>query len=447
MNEFNMLFESFRSVFTAPSLIHFQVLMVSLWALPLITGGRVSLARIWLASQTTRHWDGLLRFVRRYAWDMDELAHALTLLVLRTVADHLPVGADGRPWVLVGVDETTDEHPTAKKIFGVSTHYHPTARTGQSKYRLGHGWVTISLLIDVSSDYVRSLAVNIALYIARKRCRPKDYLSKRELATEMVDKLARWLGPDYRIVVVGDASDACRDWIARQRQASRRVVTRLRQDADVRQLPRRPRTARRGRPRVYGPRIDLKRRARSLEKFEPEVEVTVYGRVHRVRLRKLVCLWRGLKDPVSVVIVRGIGKKPVYLLDTDPTAPALETLLFYAARHAVEQPYEDLKGDGGLGHSRGRTERGVRRFALLTVVAHTLLRLIELEPSLRNLLPTVDEPWRKLVSHLTCGHIRMAIAHLLLDQYARTGNFFHFDTQARHDDISPSTRPAAKLAA
>jgi hypothetical protein len=447
MNEFNMLFESFRSVFTAPSFIHFQVLMVSLWALPLITGGPVSLARIWLASRSSHHWDGLLRFVRRYRWQPDELAKALTLLVLSTVRDHLPIGADGRPWLLLGVDETSDEHPTAKKTFGVSKHYHPSARVGQSKYRLGHCWLTVSLLIDVSSDYVRSLAVNIALYIARKSCRPTDYQSKRELATQMLDKLAEWRGPGYRIVVVGDAYYACREWIARQRESSRRVVTRLRADANVRQLPRRPRRARPGRPRRYGPRIDLKRRARSEHKFEPEVEVTVYGRRHHVRLRKLVCLWYGLADPVSVVIVRGIGKKTVYLLDTDPTAPAIETLSFYAARHAVEQPYEDLKCDGGLGHYRGRTERGVRRFALLAVVSHTLLRLIELEPRLRAFLPALDEPWRKQLSHLTCGQIRMAVAKLLLDHYAQTGNFFDFDLDARHDDNSHSTVAALKKAA
>ena len=116
MNEFNMLFEAFRTVFTAPSFFHFQALMISLWALPLITGGQVSVARIWLASRTSAHWDGMLRFVRRSVWEPDELAQALTQLVLTMVRHRLPKDADGQPLILVGVDETTDQHPTAKGI-------------------------------------------------------------------------------------------------------------------------------------------------------------------------------------------------------------------------------------------------------------------------------------------------------------------------------------------
>lgn len=61
-------------------------------------------------------------------------------------------------------------------------------------------------------------------------------------------------------------------------------------------------------------------------------------------------------------------------------AIAEETLYFYAARHAVEQGYEDLKCDGGLGHYRGRIKLGVRRFAMLSIMSQTLLRLMELIP-------------------------------------------------------------------
>ena len=39
MQQFSMLFDSFSSVFTSPSFLHFQVLVTSLWALPLLTGG------------------------------------------------------------------------------------------------------------------------------------------------------------------------------------------------------------------------------------------------------------------------------------------------------------------------------------------------------------------------------------------------------------------------
>lgn len=447
MSQFTMLFDSFSSVFTSPSFLHFQVLVVSLWALPLLTGGRMSLARIWLAAGVSQHWDALLRFIRAYRWETDELARTLTLLVLERVKDALPRAPDGRRILLIGVDETGDEHPSAKKMFGVSKHHHHSARVGQSKYRRGHCWVTLSILTDISREYVRSFAINIALYIARKSCAAGTYQSKRELATEMLDKLAQWVGGHYQIVVVGDAYDACRPWIAAQREKKRRVVTRLRADARLYELPPAKRPKSRGRPKKYGPKICLWRRALSEQKFEAEEEAVVYGRKHQVRLRKLVCRWRGLAEPVSVVIVKGIGKRPVYLLDTDTAASAKETLLFYAARHAVEQPYEDLKCDGGLGHYLGRSEQGVRRFALLSVTSHTLLRLIEVVPELRAALPQIEEPWRKQLGHLTTGQIRMAVSQLLLAEHERSGNFFNFGKQVQDGDNSERAEVRRKKAA
>ena len=280
MSQFITLFDSFRPVFTAPSFLHFQRLMVSLWALPLLTGGRLSLARIWLASGVSQHWDALSRFVRSYVWDRDELARCLTLCVLERVKARLPRTEDGRRRLLIGVDETGDEHPAAKKMFGVSRHHHHSARVGQSKYRKGHCWVTLSLLTDVTQEYVRSFAINIALYVARKSCQPKKYQSKRELATAMLDKLAAWVGWQYQVVVIGDGYYACRPWVAEQQEKQRRVVTRLRADACLYELPQRRRRQGRGRPRRYGKKLCLWRRALADQKFEAAQDVVVYGRTH-----------------------------------------------------------------------------------------------------------------------------------------------------------------------
>lgn len=164
--------------------------------MPLVTSGPLSLSRIWLASRTAKHWDALLRFVRSYAWETDELARSLTLFVLSQLKHRLPVGSSGRRILLIGVDETADDHSTAKKMFGVSKHYNHSAKQGQSKYRIGHCWVTLSILIDVEAEFVRSLAIHIALYIAKKSCPAASYTPKCELASEMLAKLSAWTGRD-----------------------------------------------------------------------------------------------------------------------------------------------------------------------------------------------------------------------------------------------------------
>lgn len=148
-----------------------------------------------------------------------------------------------------------------------------------------------------------------------------------------------------------------------------------------------------------------------------------------------------------MVILRGIGKKPFYLLDTDIPAEVKQTLQFCAARHALEQPFEDLKYDGGLGHYRGRTGLGVRRFAQLGITAHTLLRLIEVNKEISISLPLLQEPWRAPLSHLTIGQIRHSLARLLLDAYARTGHFFTIDAHSQNARNSQRTAAILETAA
>lgn len=164
----------------------------------------MSLARIWLAAGLSMHWDSTARFVRSYRWSQEELAQSLTLFVLSQVKHRLPTDKSGKRVLLTGVDETLDDHHSAKKMFGVSRHFNSAARAGQSRYRIGHCWVTLSILIDVRVGYVRALCINIALYIARKGCAASTYKSKRELATEMLEQLSSWVSDEYRIAVVGD---------------------------------------------------------------------------------------------------------------------------------------------------------------------------------------------------------------------------------------------------
>ena len=123
MSEFNMLFESFRNVFTRPSFLHFQALLISLWSLPQVTGRQMSGARLWLAAGLSSHWDATARFVRSSQWSQQELARALTLCVLSEVKHRLPTDKDGKRGLLTGVDETLDDHCSARRMFGISRHF------------------------------------------------------------------------------------------------------------------------------------------------------------------------------------------------------------------------------------------------------------------------------------------------------------------------------------
>jgi hypothetical protein len=58
------LLDAFGNGLTKSNFRPFPPLTVSLWCLPIVTGGPVSLVRIWAESQLTQSWDALLHFVR-----------------------------------------------------------------------------------------------------------------------------------------------------------------------------------------------------------------------------------------------------------------------------------------------------------------------------------------------------------------------------------------------
>jgi len=258
MNEILSLLEPMRKSFSSPSFLHFQALIACLWSLPPITGGNLSLVRIWAQTRTSLHWDALMRFVRLYRWDADRLAQALTHQVLQVVDPLLTVQEDGRKQLLLGVDETLDNHYSAKKMFGVSKHFNHSAHQGQSRYLKGHLWVTLSILLKAGTPQLRAICVNIALYVARCVCRgnenENEYVSVRALSLGMVLKLQKWVGLEYSFVIVADAYYACRKFVREVCRSDLRLITRIRGDARIYDLPPtpNPKKARRGRKRLYG---------------------------------------------------------------------------------------------------------------------------------------------------------------------------------------------------
>lgn len=129
--------------------------------------------------------------------------------------------------------------------------------------------MTLSILIDVRVGYVRALAINIALYMAKKSCDKQTYQIKRELATEILAQRSAWVGEEYLIAVVGDRYYASRAWINTQMVQQRSVVRRLRSDARLYEIAiaSRRKKGPKGRRKKYGQKISLRHRARHLEKF------------------------------------------------------------------------------------------------------------------------------------------------------------------------------------
>ena len=185
--------------------------------------------------------------------------------------------------------------------------------------------------------------------------RGRPFRTKLELAAEQL----RWLKPcvdnDFeQRWVVADGGYAKRPFLRPARADGWVVVSRLRRDAQLWDVPdRQRRCGQRGPLPTYGKnRIRLAELAVQADGWE-EVDCVQYGRAVRKTVRTFLATYHPAGGLIRVVLVREEnGWLPLFC--TDATATAAEILETYADRGAVEQMNKDVKEVWGAGQQQVR---------------------------------------------------------------------------------------------
>lgn len=405
----------FRRVFTKPAYALFQSVIVGLWC----QSGPLSLAQMWWFLRVSPHWSSLHDFVSKYAWDRKVLRNALFTFLCHPMDCRLERTADGRRILWVVVDETTDDHRYARKMWGVGVHRNSHGKGFDAPRKKGHCWVVAGLMVEAMSGLWRVLPVGASLYINaasfKRFGHPSEekYRSREELAKDLLAELPF---PEGLVVyVVGDRLYSNAPFLQGQLDAGRHVVTRLKSNAVAYALPAEKRQGTRGPQRQYGEKLNLRQVAQEKRGFRSHT-LPLYGKRQTVRLRSLIVKRRGLKAPVQVVVVLGIegSAGPVFLLCTDTALPAVEVLRHYGGRFAIEPIFRDGKGWGHLGEYHGIRREGVLNFTQLVIVAQAILSLFALQEKLRGILPLPQHPWRPRKPIPTVGQVRQAMVCLWL---------------------------------
>ncbi len=128
------------------------------------------------------------------------------------------------------------------------------------------------------------------------------------------------------------------------------LVSRLRDDANLMYIYNGKPTGKRGRPKVYGEKIDFENLDYSkMERIESNSEDE--------ELYTLVAYSKAMKRNIRLVIWRGSkGKRKLYF-STDINMSGKEVIEFYRTRFQIEFCYRDAKQYTGLYHSQARDER------------------------------------------------------------------------------------------
>ena len=369
------------------------------WRLPILLGGILfatgrRTAASWLrAAGVSTEFSDYYYFIAAVGRKAQPLATRLLLLLLR----RLPCGDH----VLLALDDT----PTKRygpKVQGAGIHHNPTPGPADAKFLYGHIWVTLAWVVRHPLWGTIGLPLRAALYVRQKDIAklPQELGWKFRTKLEQGAALAVWAWmivaeAGKRLWIVADGAYAKRPFLKPLRMLGVTVISRLRKDAALRDLPptlKRGQRRGRGRPRIYGKkRISLAKRAAAKRGWQT-IECVQYGKTAIKKYKSFLATYRPACGMIRVVIVQE-SDGCEFFFSTDPQTSVREILEAFADRSAIEQVFHDIKEVWGAGKQQLRYLWANFGAYHLNLWMHTLVELWAWNKSKAAICDRSDSPW------------------------------------------------------
>ena len=345
-----------RPCFTQPSFSSFWALACA-W---ILCSGRRSVTRVIQPAQLGRfkHYCAFHRFFSQARWNLDDLGHCVFQLLLPFC-----------PEVLIGAVDDTLARKSGRHIRGAGMHHDPLRSTRKhSFFSFGHSWVVLSL--------------HVCLYRKRKNSKrapgrngkpekkqtgqatEKQYRTRPQLALEMIQVVARWLGT-RKLRVLGD-SEYAGGSISRLLPANADLISRMTMKAALFETPPAP-AAGRGRRRKKGRRLpNPEQMAQNPGRSWIKTTVRIYGRKVKVCYQSIDALWYPSAGPrlLRIVVVRDPRghRRDDCFFSTDLTLRPPQILEPFARRWPLEVCFRDVKQFLGFEDPQNRSSTSMTSY-------------------------------------------------------------------------------------
>jgi hypothetical protein len=318
----------------------------------LLGDGRRTASAWFVAAGVQDDWDRFYDCLASLGKTSGKLATALLGLVVQKFAP----GFGDR--ILLGMDDS----PTARygrHVEGAGVHHNPTPGPADGKWLYGHNWVALAWLATHPVWGVIALSLRSMLYI-RKVDVPKlpdeyawEFRTKHQLGVTLLTwfmESIRALGVKAEVWLVADGAYAARPFLLPMLELGVVVVSRLRTDACLHDLP----GAGSHGNRIYGKnKISLTKRAGHREGWQTITYDCRGVKVTR-QYKTFLATSQLVSAQIRVVIVRfeDGGWAPYFCTDT--SAAVRDILEAVAARWAIEEHFHDVKEVWGAGQQQVR---------------------------------------------------------------------------------------------
>jgi hypothetical protein len=205
----------------------------------------------------------------------------------------------------------------------------------------------------------------------------KQYRTRPQLALEMIQVVARWLGP-RKLRVLGD-SEYAGGSISRQLPVNTELISRMTMNAALYELP--PlQTAGRGRRRKKGARLfNPAQMAQDPHPFWIKTTVCLYGHKVKVWYQSIDALWYSSAGSrlLRIVVVHDPSgrRRDDCFFSTDLTLKPPQILETFALRWPLEVCFRDVKQFLGFEDPQNRVSKATQRTAPLVFYIYDLVLL------------------------------------------------------------------------
>lgn len=321
----------------------------------MLARGRRTAASWFRSAGVQDDWDRFYELLQSVGKNAASLMFPIVMLIVKK----FDPGVQGH-WTLA-----VDDSPT--KRFGpcveaANIHRHPTPGPGDGDWLYGHNWVCLAMLLGHPLFGIIALPLLSLLYVRQvdieplKRRSDWEFRTKHALAWELcrhVMRTLRALGSRAGFLVVFDGAYAARELVRPLVAEGAIVITRLRRDAKLFDLPVNQAGAR-GRPRKYGKnRISLRKRAADRRGWQT-ITYACRGILAEGRYKTFLATSHLVGGTIRVVLLEhGRGNWAAYL-STDASMSVETILKTVSDRWAIEEHFHDVKELWGAGQQQVR---------------------------------------------------------------------------------------------
>ena len=302
--------------------------------------------------------------------------------------------------LLVALDDSIN-NKTGRNIFGCGFFHDHTAKLNQPTYPWSQNIVSIGLLKRVKGRW-SCLPLAFRFYFMKKDIEAQSvttaksgitvaFQSKMAQAVEMLCSVASHF-QDLRTLVVTDSWFG-NDGLLRPLKASEYrfdLLSRLRSNINLYDLPPQRRAHERGRSRKYGVKLGTisELAARYREQAET-VPVFLYGKQREVLAYEQIVMLKNLRCPARVVWVFR-KTRWVAFFTTDLMLSVQQVIEYYGARWKIESGFKEIKQEIGSARSQTRNAHAVGNHLNFCMMAATVTWIyadrIEADPQRRHIV-------------------------------------------------------------